>query len=138
MEKEFGLLYKAGIQNLLFCALDGWMIGYLYMNDLSARQFHDDDYVKDTEPDCVVNKKVTGPYGLGLILQKGFPCLGISVSRAPFNHVSPYGRAGMANAKFYLQLQRDTILSVFWMIRRYPLDKANVLNRYLWSARFPL
>ena len=61
MEKELGLLHKAGVPNLLFCPIHGWMIGYVKVDDLPTRQFHDDEYIKDSKSNCVLHEKVTSP-----------------------------------------------------------------------------
>ncbi len=52
---------------------------------------HDHENVKNTKPNRVQHKEVTAPNGLGLVLQKASPGLGISRSRTPFDHVSPDG-----------------------------------------------
>ena len=91
MEQELGLLLEAGVPDLMFRPLEGWMISYVQVDDLSIRKLHDDEYVKDTKPNRVLHKEVTGPQGLGLVLQKAPPGLGICASRAPFDHVSPDG-----------------------------------------------
>ena len=111
------------------------MIGYLQVYDLSTGKLHDDENIKDLKPDRVLHQEVTGPQGLGLVFQKASPCLGISWSRTPFDHVSPDGRAGMADAKLHLQLQGNAILPVLRMIRGYPPDEVDVFIGDCWSAR---
>ena len=138
MKQELRLLLEAGVPYLLFRPVEGWMIGYMKVYDLSTGNLHDDEHIKELKRDRVLHKEVTGPHGLGLVLQKASPGLGICWSRTPFDHVSSYGRAGMSNAKLDLQLHGDTIFTILRMIGRYPLDEANVLNRYWGSARFPL
>jgi hypothetical protein len=138
VNQEFRLFLEADVPDLLFRPLERWMIGYMQVYDLSTGKLHDDEYIKDLNSDRVLHKKVTGPQSLGLVLQKASPGLGICWSRTPFDHVSSYGRAGMSNAKLDLQLKGDTIFTILRMIGRYPLDEANVLNRYWGSARFPL
>ncbi len=91
MQQEPGLLREAGVPHLLFRPLECWMIGYVQVNDLSTRKLHDHENVKNTKPNRVRHKEVTGPHGLGLVLQKVSPGLGISPSRTPFDHVSPDG-----------------------------------------------
>jgi hypothetical protein len=138
VNQEFRLFLEADVPDLLFGPLERWMIGYMQGYDLSTGKLHDDEYIKDLKGDRVLHKKVTGPDGLGLVLQKASPGLGICWSRTPFDYVSSYGRAGMSKAKLDLQLQGDTIFTILRMIGRYPLDEANVINRYWASARFPL
>jgi len=138
VNQEFRLFLEAGIPDLLFRPLERWMIGCMQVHDLWTGKLHDNEYIKDLKRDRGLHKKVTGPHGLGLVLQKASPGLGIGWSRTPFDHVSSYGRAGMSNAKLDLQLQGDAIFTILRRIGRYPLDEANVLNRYWASARFPL
>ena len=68
VEQELGLVLEAGVPDLLFGPLEGWMIGYVQVDDLSIRKLHDDEDVKDTKPNRVLHKEVTGPHGLGLVL----------------------------------------------------------------------
>lgn len=68
VKQEFGLLLEARVPDLLLCPLERRMIGYVQMDDLSTRQFDDDEYIKDAEPYCVLSEKVTGPDGFGLVL----------------------------------------------------------------------
>jgi hypothetical protein len=102
------------------------MIGYVQVYDLSTGNLHDDKHIKDLKRDRVLHKEVTGPHGLGLVLQKASPGLGICRSRTPFDHVSPDGRAGVANTKLHFQLQGDAILAVLGMIGGYPPDEVDV------------
>ncbi|MBP1598483.1 MAG: hypothetical protein H6Q05_3860, partial [Acidobacteria bacterium] len=53
------------------------MIGYMKVNDLSTGRLHDNEYIKALKQDSVLHKEVTGPHGLGLVLQKASPGLGI-------------------------------------------------------------
>jgi len=131
VEQETGLRLEAGVPDLLFRPLECWMIRYMHVDDLATRQRHDDEYVKDTKPNRVLHKEVTGPHGFGLVLQKASPGLGISRSRTPFDHVSPHRRAGVANTELHLQLQRDAILPVLRMIRGYPPDEVDVFSTSL-------
>ena len=104
VEHELGLLLEASISDLLFRPFKRWVIRYVEVNNLSARKFHDDEYVENTKPNRRLYKEVTRPYSLGLVLQKAVPGLGIFRSRTPFDHVFPHGRASVANAELYLQL----------------------------------
>jgi hypothetical protein len=61
MEKELGLLLEADVPDLLFRPLERWMIGYMQVYDLSTRQLHDDEYIKDSKSNCVLHEKVTSP-----------------------------------------------------------------------------
>ena len=135
VEHELGLFVEAGIPYLLFRPLEGWMIGYMKVYDLSTGNLHDDEHIKDLKRDRVLHEEVTGPHGLGLVLQKASPGLGICWSRTPFDHVSTDGRAGVANTKLHLQLQGDAILPVLGMIRGYPPDEVDVFIRNGGSAR---
>ena len=141
VEQELGLVHEAGVPDLLFGPLEGWMIGYVQVDDLSIRELHDDEDVENTKPNRVLHKEVTGPHGLGLVLQKASPGLRICGSQAPFDHVFPDGRAGVANTELHLQLQGDAILAVLRMIRGYPPDEVDVFIgncRSAWPAlRFP-
>ena len=102
VEQELGRLLEAGVPDWLFRPLEGWMIGYVPVDDLSIRQLQDDEYVEDTKPNCVLHQEVTGPHGLSLVLQEASPGLRICGSQAPFNHVSPDGRTGVANTELHL------------------------------------
>jgi len=44
------------------------MISYVQVDDLSIRKLHHNEYIKDTKPNRVLHKEVTGPHGLGLVL----------------------------------------------------------------------
>ena len=135
VQQELGLLLEAGVPHLLFRPLERRMIGYVQVDDLSTRNLHDHENVENTKPNRVLHKEVTGPHGLGLVLQKASPGLGISRSRTPFGHVSPDGGAGVANTELYLQLQGDAILPILRMIRGYPPDEVDVFIRNCRSAR---
>jgi len=89
VEHELGLLLEAGIPDLLFRPFKRWVIRYLEVNNLSTREFHNDEYVENTKLNRRLHKEITGQYGLGLVLQKAAPGLGIFRSRTPFDHVSP-------------------------------------------------
>ena len=67
------------------------MIGYMKVNDLSTGRLHDNEYIKALKQYSVLHKEVTGPHGLGLVLQKASPGLGIRWFPTPFDHVSPDG-----------------------------------------------
>ena len=138
MEHELGLLLEAGIPDLLFRPFKHWVIRYVEMNNLSTREFHDDEYVENTKPNRRLYKEVTRPYGLSLVLQKAAPGLGIFRSGTPFDHVFPYSRTGVANAELYLQLQGDSVLSILWVIGRYSPNEFNVFLRNWRSARLAL
>ncbi len=84
VEQELRLLIEAGVFDLLLRPLEGWMIGYVQVDDLSTGNLHDDEYVKDTKPNRVLHKEVAGPHGLGLVLQKASPGLRICGSRSAF------------------------------------------------------
>jgi len=38
VEQELGLLLEAGVPDLWFRPLEGWMIGYVQVDDLAARE----------------------------------------------------------------------------------------------------
>ncbi len=101
------------------------MFGHIIVDDLSTPEFHDDQYVEDTEPDRVLHEEVTSPHDFRLVLQEGSPSLGIA-GRLPFDHVSTDGRGGVADAELHLQLQGNTILAVLGMIGRYPPNEIDV------------
>jgi len=137
VEQELGLVLEAGVPDLLFRPLKGWMISDAPGDDLSICELHDDEYVKDTKPNCVLHQEVTAPHALSLILQKASPGLRICGSQAPIDHVFPDGRASVANTELHLQLQGDAILSVLRMIRGYPPDEVDVFIgncRSAWPA----
>ena len=134
MEQELGLVLETGISDLLFRPLEGWMIGYIQVNDLTIRELHDDENVENMKPNRVLYKEVAGPHGLSLILQKASPSLRILGSQSPFDHVFPDGRAGVANTELHLQLQGDAILPVFRMIRGYPSDEVDMFFSNCGSA----
>ena len=138
MKQELGLLLEAGVPYLLFRPLQGWMIGYMKVYDLSTGNLHDDEHIKDLKGDRMLHKKVTGPHGLGLVLQKASPGLGTCWSRTPFDHVFPDGRAGVADAKLHLQLPGNAIFPVLGMIGGYPPDEVDVFNGNGGSARLAL
>ena len=73
------------------------------VDELSTRELHNDEHVENTESDRVLHKEVTSPHALGLVLQEASPGLKIA-AWAPFDHVSPDGRGGMADGEFHLQL----------------------------------
>ena len=91
VEQELRLFLEAGIPDLLFRPLEGWMIGDMKVYDLSTGNLHDDEHIKDLKYDRVLHEEVARPHGLGLVFQKAFPGLGICRSRTPFDHVSPDG-----------------------------------------------
>jgi len=132
VEQEPGLLIEAGVPDLLFCPLEGWMLGYVQVDDLATRKLHYHENVENTKSNRVLHKEVTGPHGLGLVLQKASPGLGICRSRTLSDHVSPDGRTGVANSELHLQLQSDSILAVFRMIGGCPPDEGDV---YIWNCR---
>jgi len=70
VEQEPRQVLETGISDLLFRPLEGWMIGYIQVNDLTIREPHDDEDVENTKPNRVLHKEVAGPHGLGLVLQK--------------------------------------------------------------------
>jgi hypothetical protein len=126
VKHKLRLLLEAGVPDLLFRPLEGWMIGYMKVYDLSTGNLHHHEHIKNLKRDRVLHKEVTGPHGLGLVLQKASPGLGISWSRMLFDHVSPNGRASVANTKLHFQLQGDAILPVLGMIGGYPPDEVDV------------
>jgi len=65
VQQELGLLLKAGVPHLLFRPLERRMIGYVQVDDLSARKLHDHENSENTKPNRVLHKEVTGPRGLG-------------------------------------------------------------------------
>ncbi len=85
------------------------------------------EHVENTKSDRVLHEEVTSPHGLGLVLQEASPGLGIA-GRAPFDHVSPDGRGGVADGELHLQLQGDAILAVLGMIGGYSPDELDVLS----------
>jgi len=89
--KETRLFLEAGVPYLLFRPLEGWMIGYMQVCDLSTGKLHDDEYIKNLKANRVLHEEVARPHGLGLVFQKAFPGLGICRSRTPFDHISPDG-----------------------------------------------
>jgi len=103
VEQELGLFLEAGVPDLLFRPLKRWVLGHVEVDELSTRELHNDEHVEDTKPDRVLHKEVTSPHGLGLVLQEASPGLGIA-GRAPFDHVSPDGRGGVADTELHLQL----------------------------------
>jgi hypothetical protein len=72
VEQELGLVLETGISGLLFRPLEGWMIGYIQVNDLTIREFHDDEDVENTKSNRVLHKKVTGPHCFWLGSSKSF------------------------------------------------------------------
>lgn len=134
VKQELRLPLETDVLYLLFRPLEGRMFGHMKVHDLSTGNLHDDERVKDPKPDGVLHKEVTGPDGLGLVLQKASPGLGICRSRTLFDHVSLDGRAGVANTKLHLQLQGDAILPVLRMIGGYPPDEVDVFIRNGGSA----
>ena len=91
MKQEFRLFLEAGVPDLLFRPLERWMIGYLQVYDLTTGKLHDDENIKDLNPDRVLHQEVTGPQGLGLVFQKASPGLGIRWFWTPLDQVSPDG-----------------------------------------------
>jgi hypothetical protein len=104
VKQELGLLFEAGVSDLLFRPLERWMIRHVHVDDLSIRKLHDDENVENTKPNRMLHKEVTGPHGLGLLRQKASPGLRICGSQMPFDHVFPDGRAGVADTELHLQL----------------------------------
>ena len=102
VEQEPGPLREAGVPDWLFRPLEGWMLSYVPVDDLSIRQLQDDEYGKDTKSHRVLHQEVTGPHGLGLVLQEAPPRLGICGSQAPFDHVFPDGQTGVVNTELHL------------------------------------
>jgi hypothetical protein len=90
VNQELGLLLEAGIPDLLLRPFKRWVICCIEENNLSTREFHNDEYVENAKSNRGLHKEVTRPYGLGLVLQKAAPGLGIFRSRMPFGHVFPY------------------------------------------------
>jgi 2-keto-4-pentenoate hydratase/2-oxohepta-3-ene-1,7-dioic acid hydratase in catechol pathway len=68
VEQELGMVLETSISDLLFRPLEGWVIGYIQVNDLTIRELHDDEDVENTKPNRVLYKEVAGPHGLGLVL----------------------------------------------------------------------
>jgi len=50
-------------------------------DDLSTRNLHDHENAENTKPNRVLHKEVTGPHGLGLVLQEASPGLGTHLFR---------------------------------------------------------
>jgi hypothetical protein len=138
VKQELGLLLEAGVPDLLFRPFKRWVIRYVEVNNLSTREFHDDEYVENTKPNRRLHKEVTRPYGFGLVLQKAAPGLGICWLRTPFDHVPADGRAGVVNSKLHLQFQGDAVLPVLGMIGRDSPNEFNVFLRNCRSARLAL
>ena len=137
MDQELGLLLETGVPDLLFRPLECRVLGHVEVDDLSTRELHDDEHVENTKPDRVLHEEITSPHDLGLVLQEASPGLGIA-GRAPFDHVSPDCRGGVADAELFLQLQGDAILTVLGMIGGYPSDELDVLSWNRWPASLAL
>ena len=135
VQQELGLLLEAGVPDLLLRPLERWIAGYVQADDLSTRKLHDHENAEHTKANRVLHKEVTAPHGLGLVFQKASAGLGICRSRPPFDHAPPDGRAGVAYAELYLQLQCNAILSVLRAVRGYPPNELDVFARNCRSAR---
>ncbi|MCP4896074.1 MAG: hypothetical protein GY906_03785, partial [bacterium] len=133
VDQEFGLFLEARVPDLLFRPLKSWVLSHVEVDELSTREFHNDEHLENTKSDRVLHKEVTSPHGLGLVLQEASPGLGIA-GRAPFDHVSPDGRGGMADIELHLQLQGDAVLAVLGMIGRDPPYELDVLSWNRWPA----
>jgi len=68
VEQELGLLLKTGIADLLSCPLERRMVRDVCKDHLTTHEFHDQEYIENTKANRVLNKEVTAPYGLGLVL----------------------------------------------------------------------
>jgi hypothetical protein len=102
MNQKLGLHFEAGIEDLLFRPVECWMIGDVEVDNLSIRDFHDDENEKDPKSNCVLHKEVAAPNALSLVFQEASPGLGINWFRTPFDHVSSDSGTGVANGKLHL------------------------------------
>ena len=103
VEQEIGLFLETGVSDLLFRPIERWVLRHVEVHELSTREFHDNEHVENTKSDRVLHEEVTSPHGLGLVLEKTSPGMGIA-GRLSFDHISPDGRGGVADTELFLQL----------------------------------
>jgi hypothetical protein len=80
VKQELGLLLEAGIPDLLFRPFEYWVIRYIEVNNLSTREFHDDEYVENMKRNRVLHEEVARGnhairpagfrWGIGIIISK--------------------------------------------------------------------
>jgi hypothetical protein len=86
------------------------MRSHIEVQDRTPAQFHDNEYIKDTESGCECHEKVAR--GLGMIVHKGQPSL--TRTRRPTSMTSqiPLDRAGEnPDSRLQVQLVRDALLN---------------------------
>jgi hypothetical protein len=58
VKQELRLLLEAGVPDLLFRPFKHWVLCYIEVNNLSTREFHDDEYVENTKRNRRLHKEV--------------------------------------------------------------------------------
>ena len=59
MDKKLGLLFEAGVGELLLGPVECRMLGDVEMNNLPTRNLHDDKDIEDTKAEGILHEEVT-------------------------------------------------------------------------------
>jgi len=59
MDKKLGLLFEAGVDELLLGPVESWVLRDVEMNNLPTRNLHDDEDIEDTKAEGILHEEVT-------------------------------------------------------------------------------
>src|SRR6266849_10992676 len=97
---------------------------HIVMKDLAPAQFHNHEYIKDTESGCNHNEEVAGHHRLGVIANEGQPALArVGLTAGALPQILADRARRHPDTQLQFQLVGDVLLSPGWVFGGHLTDQ---------------